>query len=110
MDGQSCGLWTSDGISPASGGGTDIPPEKRCVSVDETCEQAERDNDSLEAEMCMGFAGSVSLAAKKGLQKCVTFPPSSGEAQGGSCRDADDGLKDAPAYERSVSLPVSTSC
>ncbi|XP_062230538.1 uncharacterized protein LOC133928292 [Phragmites australis] len=112
MDGRSCVLEkvpgvTSDGISPTSSAGTDIPLEKRCASVDETCEQAESDNGSLEAEMCMGFSKSVGLGAKKGLQKCVTFPPSSGEAQqeSGSCRHSDEGLKGAPAYERSVSLP-----
>uniref|UniRef100_A0A0A9EBI9 Uncharacterized protein n=1 Tax=Arundo donax TaxID=35708 RepID=A0A0A9EBI9_ARUDO len=112
MDGRSCGLEKvpgviSDGIPPASGAGIDIPQEKRFASVDETCEQVESYYGDLEAEMCMGFSKSVSLGVKKGLQKCVTFPPSSVEAQqeGGSCHHADDGLKDAPAYERSVSLP-----
>jgi len=44
------------------------------------------------------------LEVKKGLQKCATFPQQADH----SCSSADDGHTGAPAYERSVSLPVST--
>ncbi|CAD6273229.1 unnamed protein product [Miscanthus lutarioriparius] len=81
-----------------------------CDSVDETCESAAGGTAPLEAQICTGFSKSISLDVKKGLQKCATFPPSSGQAQqeDGSCCHADDGLTGAPAYERSVSLPHPT--
>lgn len=84
---------------------TGIPLQ--CDSVDETCEAAAGDTAPLEAQICTGFSKSISLDVKKGLQKCATFPPSSGQAQeeDGSCCHADDALTGAPAYERSVSLP-----
>jgi len=98
---------TSADNSPAS---TGIPLP--CDSVDETCESAAGGTAPLEAQICTGFSKWISLDVKKGLQKCATFPLSSGQAQqeDGSCCHADDGLTVAPAYERSVSLPVSTSC
>ncbi|XP_062179563.1 uncharacterized protein LOC133884231 [Phragmites australis] len=111
MGGHSCGLEGAPGVTPggvslAGAVCTDIPPEKRCALVDETCQQAESGNGSLEAEMCLGFSKSISLGVKKGLQKCSTFPTSSSEPQQdvGSCRHVDD-RQDAPVYERSVSLP-----
>ncbi|CAN6336108.1 unnamed protein product [Urochloa humidicola] len=84
-----------------------LPIEKRRASVDKTCEAAKGGNGLLETHICMGFSKSIGLEVKKGLQKCATFPPSSGEAQeeDHSCCHADDGHTGAPAYERSVSLP-----
>ncbi|OEL31420.1 hypothetical protein BAE44_0007561 [Dichanthelium oligosanthes] len=117
MDGRSCCLerapvLTPGDNSPTSGthAGLSLPLEKRCASVDETCEAVEGGNGLLEAKICTGFSKSISLEVKKGLQKCATFPPS-GEAQqeDHSCCHADDGHTGAPPYERSVSLPVSTS-
>ena len=82
-----------------------LPPiERRCASVDETCEAAEGGNGLLEAQICTGFSQLITLEVKKGLQKCATFP----QQEDHSCCHADDGHSGAPAYERSVSLPVST--
>ncbi|CAN6279333.1 unnamed protein product [Urochloa humidicola] len=114
MDDRSCCLErvpvvTSGNSSPTSAAhtGLPLPIEKHCVSVDKTCEATEGGNGLLETQICMGFCKSISLEVKKGLQKCATFPPSSGEAQqeDHSCCHADDGHTGAPAYERSVSLP-----
>ncbi|KAL6865457.1 hypothetical protein ACP4OV_016608 [Aristida adscensionis] len=113
MEGHYCGLeiaaaGTADGFSPASGVGTDVSLGKSCVSVDGVSDlPTDIDGGSLETEMCVGFSKSITLGATKGLQKCATFPSSSGEAQqeGDSCHHADDALKEAPAYERSISLP-----
>ncbi|GJM94372.1 hypothetical protein PR202_ga11012 [Eleusine coracana subsp. coracana] len=96
----------SKGISPAGSVSTDIPLvlEKHRASVDETGEAAE---SSLEDQICMDFSKSISLGTKKGFQKSATFPASAGEAEhddGLSCL-ADEVMKDAPAYERSMSLP-----
>jgi hypothetical protein len=118
MDGSSCCLEgkpvvTSGDNSPTSAAhaGLPLPIEKRCASVDKTCEAAEGGNGLLETKICTCFSKAISLEVKKGLQKCATFPPSSAEAQleDHSCCHADDGHTAAPAYERSVSLPVSTS-
>lgn len=103
MDGRSCGLGrvlavTSDGTSS---GDTKIPLRKHCAP-DGTSPQAENADGSLEAGMCVDFSKSMGLGVKKGLQKCATFPPSTGEAQQ---EDSDDTPNDAPTYERSVSLP-----
>ncbi|KAG0516587.1 hypothetical protein BDA96_09G016100 [Sorghum bicolor] len=81
-----------------------------CDSADKPCEAAAGSTAPLEAQICTGFSNSISLEVKKGLQKCATFPPTSGQAkqEDGSCCYADDGLTAAPAYERSVSLPQPT--
>nr|CAB3459977.1 unnamed protein product [Digitaria exilis] len=107
MDGCTCGrerapVVTPGGNSPtdAADAGLPLPLEKRCASVDETCEATEGGDGLLDAQICTCFSESISLDVKKGLQKCATFPTSSGEVQ-----QADDGLKGSPAYERSVSLP-----
>ncbi|KAL6619785.1 hypothetical protein ACP70R_034924 [Stipagrostis hirtigluma subsp. patula] len=113
MGGHSCDIGgapggTPNGVSSASAVGVDDVPEKICASVEGTCDlEAEFcDGGSLEAEMCVGFSKSISLGVTKGLQKCATFPPSAqAEPEGSSCCHADDGPKEAPAYERSVSLP-----
>ncbi|TVU18256.1 hypothetical protein EJB05_34345, partial [Eragrostis curvula] len=99
----------SNGVSPASSVCSDItlPLEKRCALVDETCEEAEGDNDSLEAQICMDFSEAVSLGMKKGLQKSATFPTASVETEqdDDSSHHSDEVMKDVPAYERSVSFP-----
>ncbi|CAN6340263.1 unnamed protein product [Urochloa humidicola] len=114
MDDRSCCLErapvvTSGNRSHTSAAHADLPLpiEKRCASVDKTCEAAVGGNGLVETQICTGFSKSISLDLKKGLQKCATFPPSSGEAQqeDHSCCHADDGHTNAPAYERSVSLP-----
>ncbi|RLN29112.1 uncharacterized protein C2845_PM05G10470 [Panicum miliaceum] len=100
---------TSGDNSPTSAAndGLPLPIEKRCASVDETCKAADGGNGLVEAQICTDFSESITLEVKKGLQKCATFPPPSGEAQqeDHSCCHADDGHTGAPAYERSVSLP-----
>ncbi|TVU40996.1 hypothetical protein EJB05_14484 [Eragrostis curvula] len=108
MDG-SCNLEGAPGVisssvSPTSSVCSDI---KRCVLVDETCEEAEGDKSSLEAQICMCFSEAVSLGMKKGLQKSATFPTASGEAEQDhdSSHHIDEVMKDVPAYERSVSFP-----
>ena len=103
MDGRFCGLErvpavTSDGTSS---GDTKVPREKNCAP-DGASRQAENADGSLEAGMCVDFSNSISLGVKKGLQKCATFPPSTGEAQQ---EDSDGVPNDAPTYERYVSLP-----
>ncbi|CAN6345032.1 unnamed protein product [Urochloa humidicola] len=114
MDECSCCLErapvvTSGKSSPTSDAhaGLLLPVEKRCASVNKTCEAAEGGSGLLETHICTGFSKSISLEVKKGLQKCATFPLSSGEAQQGdhSCCHADDGHMGAAAFERSVSLP-----
>ncbi|CAD6334851.1 unnamed protein product [Miscanthus lutarioriparius] len=74
------------------------------------CQDEAQTTSAATAQICTGFSKSISLDVKKGLQKCATFPLSSGQAQqeDGSCCHADDGLTVAPAYERSVSLPQPT--
>lgn len=100
---------TSGDDSPTSAAhtGLPLPIEKRCASVDKTCEATEFGNGLLETKICTCFSKSISLEVNKGLQKCATFPPSSGKAQqeDHSCCHEDDGHTVAPAYERSVSLP-----
>lgn len=116
MDGHSCGDLgrvsgvISDGTSSGSAGGGKSLPEKHSALADATSGvAAENADNAWEAGMAMDFSNSTSLGVKKGFQKCMTFPPSGGEAQQqqGSCCDADKVPKDAPTYERSVSLPVS---
>jgi len=94
---------TSGDNSPTSAAHAGLLPpiERRCASVDETCEAAEGGNGLLEAQICTGFSQSITLEVKKGLQKCATFPQQTDH----SCSSADDGHTGAPAYERSVSLP-----
>ncbi|WVZ95884.1 hypothetical protein U9M48_041592 [Paspalum notatum var. saurae] len=88
----------------AAGPGSGAPP--RCVSVNGTCEAARCGACPLEAHVCTCFSESMNLQAKKGLQKCATFPPSAGEAQ--QPDHSDNGLKASPAYERSISLPATS--
>lgn len=95
----------------------DDPPTRAdipflCNSVDETCEATGDGSAPLDAQICTGFSKLISLEVKKGLQKCATFPPSSGQPQQEdcSCSHVGDGLTGAPTFWRSVSLPVSTSC
>lgn len=78
-----------------------------CNSVDEICEATGGGSAPLDAQICTGFSKLISLEVKKGLQKCATFPPSSGQPQQAdcSCCHVGDGLTGAPAYGRSVSLP-----
>jgi len=78
-----------------------------CNSVDETCEATGGGSAPLEGQICTGFSKLISLEVKKGLQKCATFPPSSGQPQQEdcSCCHVGDELTCAPAYGRSVSLP-----
>ncbi|XP_006653971.1 uncharacterized protein LOC102717986 isoform X2 [Oryza brachyantha] len=114
MDGHSCGdlervpAVTSDGTSSGifADGITSLP-EKHCALVDGASQVAAENADRLsEAGTGMDFSNATSLGVKKGFQKCMTFPPSGGEAQQqGSCCAADKDHKDAPIYERSVSLP-----
>lgn len=116
MDGHSCGDLgrvsevISDGTSSGSADGSKSLPEKHSALADATSGVAAENADNLsQAGKYMDFSSTTSLGVKKGFQKCMTFPPSSGEAQQqqGSCCDADKNPKDVPTYERSVSLPVS---
>jgi hypothetical protein len=85
-----------------------LPLEKHRASV----EEAESDGASLEAQICMDFSWSINLGMNKGFQKSSTFPTSAGEVgqDGDSTCHADKVMKGIPDYERSLSLPVSTSC
>ncbi|XP_052155256.1 uncharacterized protein LOC127773261 isoform X1 [Oryza glaberrima] len=114
MDGHSCGDLgrvsevISDGTSSGSADGGKSLPEKHSALADATSGVAAENADNLsQAGKYMDFSSTTSLGVKKGFQKCMTFPPSSGEAQQqqGSCCDADKNPKDVPTYERSVSLP-----
>uniref|UniRef100_A0A0D9WC06 BRI1-KD interacting protein 130 n=1 Tax=Leersia perrieri TaxID=77586 RepID=A0A0D9WC06_9ORYZ len=113
MDGHSCGDLgrVSDVISDGTAdGGIKSLPEKHCSSADGASREADAaaaNADSFsEAGTGMDFSNSASFGVRKGFQKCMTFPPSGGEArQQGSCCDTDKDPKDAPTYERSVSLP-----
>jgi len=107
MDGRTCCLEgvpavASDGASSSDTRGTDVLPETQSA-LDGASRQRENADDSLEAGT---RAKSVGSGLKKDLQKCATFPSSAGEAgREDSCCDADDALKDAHTYQRSVSLP-----
>jgi hypothetical protein len=94
--------------APVSSDCIPLPLEKRRASV----QGAEGDDASLEAQICMDFSRSVNLGTKKGFQKSCTFPISAGEVgqDADSTCHADEVMKGVPAYERSLSLPVSTSC
>uniref|UniRef100_A0A0E0KXQ3 BRI1-KD interacting protein 130 n=1 Tax=Oryza punctata TaxID=4537 RepID=A0A0E0KXQ3_ORYPU len=115
MDGHSCGHLgrvsevISDGTSSGNAeGGSKILPEKHSALADVASGVAvENADSSSEAGADMDFSNTTSLGVKKDFQKCMTFPPSGGEAQQqqGSCCDANKDPKDAPTYERSVSLP-----
>ncbi|AQK59979.1 hypothetical protein ZEAMMB73_Zm00001d053631 [Zea mays] len=83
----------------------DDPPTRAdipflCNSVDETCEATGDGSAPLDAQICTGFSKLISLEVKKGLQKCATFPPSSGQPQQEdcSCSHVGDGLTGAPAF------------
>ncbi|XP_020396677.1 uncharacterized protein [Zea mays] len=113
---EACGAMASsngpEGVPVVTS--ADDPPTRAdipflCNSVDETCEATGDDSAPLNAQICTGFSKLISLEVKKGLQKCATFPPSSGQPQQEdcSCSHVGDGLTGAPAFWRFVSLPSS---
>lgn len=86
---------------------TNIRPEKQQPTLlDGASPQSDNADGSLQAGMCVDFSNSVGSGVNKGLQKCATFPSSTVETgQEDPCCDADDTLKGAHTYQRSVSLP-----
>jgi hypothetical protein len=101
------------GVPAVASDGTSSPdnsvlPEEQSA-LDGGSRQAQDADGSLEAGIRPDVSRSVGSGVKKDLQKCATFPSCTAEAGQDSC-GADDALKDAHTYQRSVSLPVSTSC
>jgi hypothetical protein len=102
------------GVPAVASHGTSSPdnsvlPEEQSA-LDGGSRQAQNADGSLEAGTRADFSKSVGPGLKKDLQKCATFPSCAAEAGQDSCCDADDAPRDAHTYQRSVSLPVSTSC